>query len=121
MSLDEALAIYREARRRAGLPTLPEKRMREIARAKVAFAKAMREPPRKRFGFYRTDQTTEWLAMPTRAPVVDDRAVIDRLEDEAYERDPTLFWLWPDRWNVPLRKESQRPDFFWLYLPGTAA
>ena len=40
----------------------------------------------------------------------------DMLEDRAYATDPTLFWLWPDRWDVPLNKASQQHEPFWLWI-----
>ena len=99
---------------------LPEKRMLEIARAKVAFAEEMKHGPRLRRTFTAAP-TTEWLAMPlprSKAVAAETgQSVIDRLEDEAYARDPTLFWLWPERWEVPLRRETQRPDWFWMHIP----
>lgn len=43
-------------------------------------------------------------------------SVQDQLEADAYAADPTLFWLWPYRDNVPINKASQKPEPFWMFI-----
>lgn len=119
MTEAEAMWIYADARRHAGLSPLPAKRMREIARAKVALAKELGKKPKKtrRRNSY-TDSTNTVLRVTLPAPAKPTaQSVVDRLEDEAYAADPTLFWLWPQRWSVPMHRASQRFDWFWMHCP----
>ncbi len=39
--------------------------------------------------------------------------LLDRLEDEAWARDPSAFWLDPDRWHGV---EDTHRDMFWMKL-----
>ena len=42
----------------------------------------------------------------------------DLLENAAYERDPSLFWLWPERWiDTPVNKATQKFEAFWRFIP----
>lgn len=42
----------------------------------------------------------------------------DTLDAVAYAADPTLFWLWPRRWDdTPMNRASQKYEPFWNYIP----
>jgi hypothetical protein len=118
--VSEAKRLYEDARKRAAMPPLPEKRLLEIARAKVAFAKMMMKngPEPRQFGFHRA-ATTPWLAMPTpiKAEPAAPLSIIDSMEARLWSPGCTAFWLHPERWaDVPYGANGHLEPF-WMHLP----
>lgn len=112
--------LYAQARRDAGLKPLSYKRIREIAKAKIALAKELGKKRRNS-----ADIAIIRRVSPTRArgreALVSAISVEDQLAERLWSPGCSAFWLDPDRWHgVPMGADG-RLEPFWLHLDKGAA
>lgn len=128
-TIQAAMAIYAASRRRAGLKTLSSRRIREIARGKIALARDLGRKPKRRARKFRLDpqslkvveipnsqQDSPTCARARDAAALSAITVQDQLDAALWSPGCSAFWLDPDRWHgVPIGADG-RLEAFWLHL-----
>lgn len=122
-TLQAAMAMYAHARHRAGLSPLPTRRIREIAKGKIALARDFEKNGKRRQRLGRRANYQPISPPPARTREVaapSATTVQDQLEAALWTPGCSAFWLDPDRWHgVPMGADG-RLDAFWLHLDKRA-